>query len=489
MRRGRPPYPDVLTPREWEVLALVREGLTNEQIALRLGISENGVKYHVREILSKLGVSRREEAAAWQPETAGRRSVAFGSLLAPLKLAVSSTAAKVAGGVVIAGAGVVLVLLALGLLTMGERQPEPRLRFLYSTQVDAVNSGSRLWPTRAVVAYDPASGEKETLLEYGGVGEYAVTEVASTTHLYYATEYRVVQAKIDGSDARDIFGLPTDDETVFVNDIDVSPDGTKLAIIAGGTVIGNQGAVIFLDTATGNEISRVEANRPEFEAFRSYIWQVEWRDDNLGVLVSGGTGSERPGDKAMVWLDGRVEIPETEGFVQVAAGGRLIADGPGVICDGMLISGHRLAIRDLDAGGAVIAAVEDPTKAFTGWAWSPNRDELLYQERDWQEGPICSPEVRWGVLSITAGPRPVPDLDALLTGWYGDRLVELECDFGPEYATYLASAGATARVALPDRGSNMRQQCFSTDTTGELRLGGKPIDRVPDVYVLGFYQF
>lgn len=65
-RRGRPPYPDVLTPRQWEVLALLREGLSNEQIALRLGISVDGVKFHVSEILSKLGVSSRNEAAQWE---------------------------------------------------------------------------------------------------------------------------------------------------------------------------------------------------------------------------------------------------------------------------------------------------------------------------------------------------------------------------------------------------------------------------------------
>src|ERR1700687_2221762 len=78
--RGRPRYPDVLTPREWEVPALVPEGLTNEQIAERLGVTLHAARYHVSEILSKLGVATREEAAAWQPEKvrAGPRwSIAF----------------------------------------------------------------------------------------------------------------------------------------------------------------------------------------------------------------------------------------------------------------------------------------------------------------------------------------------------------------------------------------------------------------------------
>lgn len=53
-----------LTPREREVLELVNRGLTNEEIARRLGITLDGAKYHVSQILSKLGVSSREEAAA-----------------------------------------------------------------------------------------------------------------------------------------------------------------------------------------------------------------------------------------------------------------------------------------------------------------------------------------------------------------------------------------------------------------------------------------
>jgi DNA-binding CsgD family transcriptional regulator len=67
-KRGRPRHPELLTPREQEVLALLREGLTNPQIAERLGIGLEGVKYHVSEILSKLHVSTREEAASWREE-------------------------------------------------------------------------------------------------------------------------------------------------------------------------------------------------------------------------------------------------------------------------------------------------------------------------------------------------------------------------------------------------------------------------------------
>jgi len=62
-RRGRPRHPDILTPREWEVLALVRRGHSNREIGRRLGVSLAGAKYHVAEIIGKLGVRSRGEAA------------------------------------------------------------------------------------------------------------------------------------------------------------------------------------------------------------------------------------------------------------------------------------------------------------------------------------------------------------------------------------------------------------------------------------------
>lgn len=84
-RRGRPPHPDVLTPREWEVMDLLRRGQRNRQIASRLGISLAGAKFHVSEILGKLGLRNRREAAAWQPAPAGR-GWAAGLVAIPLGL-------------------------------------------------------------------------------------------------------------------------------------------------------------------------------------------------------------------------------------------------------------------------------------------------------------------------------------------------------------------------------------------------------------------
>jgi NarL family two-component system response regulator LiaR len=53
-----------LTDREWEVLPLLVEGLNNSQIAERLVVSRSTVRFHVSNILSKLGAVSRAEAVA-----------------------------------------------------------------------------------------------------------------------------------------------------------------------------------------------------------------------------------------------------------------------------------------------------------------------------------------------------------------------------------------------------------------------------------------
>jgi NarL family two-component system response regulator LiaR len=58
-----PPAPGIdLTERELEVLALMVEGLSNTQIAARLGVETSTIKSHVSNVLSKLGVESRTEA-------------------------------------------------------------------------------------------------------------------------------------------------------------------------------------------------------------------------------------------------------------------------------------------------------------------------------------------------------------------------------------------------------------------------------------------
>ena len=56
------PVVDALTPREIDVLELVAEGLSNKAIAVRLGISDQTVKFHLASITGKLGAINRTDA-------------------------------------------------------------------------------------------------------------------------------------------------------------------------------------------------------------------------------------------------------------------------------------------------------------------------------------------------------------------------------------------------------------------------------------------
>ena len=61
----RPPTPDPLTTREAEVLLLVAQGLSNQDIARKLHISDPTVRSHVSNIMSKLHLATRIQAALY----------------------------------------------------------------------------------------------------------------------------------------------------------------------------------------------------------------------------------------------------------------------------------------------------------------------------------------------------------------------------------------------------------------------------------------
>lgn len=65
---ARGEWPAGLTDREVEVLRLVAGGLSNKEIAGRLGLAESTVEYHVSNILRKLEVPSRAGATAWAKE-------------------------------------------------------------------------------------------------------------------------------------------------------------------------------------------------------------------------------------------------------------------------------------------------------------------------------------------------------------------------------------------------------------------------------------
>ena len=62
-----------LTDQERKILELIADGLTNRQIAEQIFLAEKTVKNYVSNILAKLGMSRRSEAAAYAARLQERR--------------------------------------------------------------------------------------------------------------------------------------------------------------------------------------------------------------------------------------------------------------------------------------------------------------------------------------------------------------------------------------------------------------------------------
>jgi DNA-binding NarL/FixJ family response regulator len=58
------PGPHPFSPREHQVLKLAAQGMTNKEIAYRLGISERTIQFHMNSIFNKSGTDSRTEAVA-----------------------------------------------------------------------------------------------------------------------------------------------------------------------------------------------------------------------------------------------------------------------------------------------------------------------------------------------------------------------------------------------------------------------------------------
>jgi len=79
LERLRNPHPDAddpladLSPQERRILDHIAEGLTNRQIGEAMFLAEKTVKNYVSNLLAKLGMARRTEAAAYAARLAERR--------------------------------------------------------------------------------------------------------------------------------------------------------------------------------------------------------------------------------------------------------------------------------------------------------------------------------------------------------------------------------------------------------------------------------
>ena len=116
-----------LTRRESEVLDLLRLGLTNEEIAGRLGITLDGAKYHVSQIIGELGVGDRYEAASWEERRSGG-TAGLAPLAALWRRATGVLPVKLSWIAAVASAAVLAVLfggaLAVAFIAWSEAEPE-----------------------------------------------------------------------------------------------------------------------------------------------------------------------------------------------------------------------------------------------------------------------------------------------------------------------------------------------------------------------------
>lgn len=113
-----------LTPRQREVLQLVERGHTNGEIAQRLGISLQGAKWHVRELLAKYGVDSREDLIEAHASSRSLKA----RIARPLAVLGGFALPKVSAPVLLGGAGVVLTagaVVAVALAARGDAAEPP----------------------------------------------------------------------------------------------------------------------------------------------------------------------------------------------------------------------------------------------------------------------------------------------------------------------------------------------------------------------------
>ncbi|MEX0684335.1 MAG: LuxR C-terminal-related transcriptional regulator [Dehalococcoidia bacterium] len=194
-QRGRPRHLGLLTPREQAVLARIRLGRTNPEIAAELGITVETVKQHVSEVLSKLGVGTREEAAVWQPEPPGHWT--FGRALLALA-GVSIVAAAVAG----------LALLSWGVSESGAEDIEPGWPDCKPVDANALESGLYLLDGRTCETTELAPNKADSLVAWNADDtRIAYTNVVPTPESENNTEIFVMD--VESGDVRQVTDSPS----------------------------------------------------------------------------------------------------------------------------------------------------------------------------------------------------------------------------------------------------------------------------------------
>jgi DNA-binding CsgD family transcriptional regulator len=273
---------DQLTPREREVADLLRRGLTNEEIASALGITLDGAKYHVSQILSKLGVTSREEVARALsvPTIRPQRSRVDIALL--LRLAGATIVAGAVGGVALLGFGV--------LRTSGS--PDTSLTDAtgtlqpYVVPTSDFVTGDSQWPTD-----DPGSDKIEFpdhLAE--GLGIVGIP-LRAPTDLAIGPDGDLWVTWV-GSDGKAVLARnPADTTSVSLYGVPISVRGIDAFVeidAKGRPVVGSGGQVAVIDPKTleYKTISMPVAQMLVLDVEGESAFVVPWETDGLALTVA-----------------------------------------------------------------------------------------------------------------------------------------------------------------------------------------------------------
>jgi DNA-binding CsgD family transcriptional regulator len=400
--RGRPRHPETLTPRQQDVLLLLRRGLTNEEIGRELGISTDGVKYHVSDILRRLHVENRHEAAVWRPEPSPRSWV-----LGVLPLGWFAKFKWSTTGYIASGAVMTLAAVGIGLLVWG---------IVRSTSDDestaSVFDADRIIPASElpvlprgesqVLSYDPVTGVIEGLpfapIEPAGLAPDGQSLVSELGNDLLITTIDGDQHMVSRTAAG---GVPSD----------LSDDGDR------ALVVGSEGMTV-LDLNDGTVTGLLDGN------VQDAVWSPDEervafiRDQRLGVLdvesgqiamiapeltaiylptmLGRGHLAWSPDGETLAFADWRVEEPVTQG---------------------------RSDIYLVNVDGTGLRRLTDSARAKKDFAFSPDGDYLSFVQNTNGADRLRIMEIASGrqvadAPGVMSFPAPWIADDALLTSDY-----------------------------------------------------------------------
>jgi DNA-binding CsgD family transcriptional regulator len=482
---GRTAKPQGIEPvwsdRQIQVLELLSAGRTNPEIATALGISLDGAKWHVREVLTKLGVESREEAASyWQ--TRSRFGGAHGN--AKFARSLGWVSGIAAAGVV----GVLSLAVAAGAFRDDEppppEQPEQGLVFAIN------NDGTDYILTVSSRDGDELARAPRPLAGMQTLGPHIILQKPES----------IATMLPDGSGLREIYSVTPGRTMVATYP---SPDGQRLALLE-RIETGGGDALVLLEATSGQETARYEIDDPRFEGFLGGFTGVRWHEHDTGFTVSSG-GVQVEGDHefrqsvAHIGPDGAVRVSTFDASAAISPDGeRALAGTPATPgCMGF-VSSHALELLDLRTG-AVLNRVTDPERGLDVLGWAAGDAGALFMSKpDASCGPGGDGTTFW--MLPESGDAVSQSRDILDSVPAADApLIEVSCGSYPRTRwdggdsgspQPIASSGGgcvglggPARMETPDASE---QATIEANRHGFLYVQGRQIAELGDFQFVGF---